>query len=147
MAQPLPIPAAPAPTEPASPDPLGALLRLAGSLDRTHALVIAEHSRELMCALIRSGCPVASAIRPGDKPECGAYQLVIVPEITGCGADALVQQIRRALAATSRVMVRVAGQRHAAALGRRLRLLGLVNLQLHPVAGAVLLTGEYQRRA
>ena len=146
MAQPLPIPAAPAQTEPPSPDPLGALLSVAGRLDRTHALIIAEHSRELLCALIRSGCPVASAIRPGDKPECGAYQLVMVPEIIG-STDALIQQIRRALAATSRVVVRVVGHRQAAALGRRLRLLGFVNLQLHPVAGTVLLTGEYQRRA
>ena len=68
--------------ESAETDPLDPLLRLAGNVAATRAVVIANHGIDLLCALIRRGCMAAAAIRPGNKPDAKSSNLMLVPAAT-----------------------------------------------------------------
>ena len=77
-------------------DPLG---RLAGELQNTRTLIVAEHGLDLMCGLIRRGCVAATIIRPGDKADSDDYNLVFVPQVAALRSlDAVIRLARRSLA-------------------------------------------------
>jgi hypothetical protein len=114
----------PAPASPPDADH-DQLLRLAGDLSGVRALVIAERSLDLLCALIRRGCGAATAIRSGSKPDADDYGLVIaVPDAAAFSPDRLVRQIRGGLARGGRLVACVPNGAAATALVRRLRLNG-----------------------
>jgi hypothetical protein len=141
----VPKPAQPQPGSPEN-EPLDPLLRLAEEINSTRALILAENGLELMCTLIRHGCPTATAIRPGGKPDAGAYDLVVVPETSASSAlDPLIRQIRRALAPNGRLIACVSGGRVAAALARRLRLNGFSGLRSVHLPSRTLLRADLRR--
>jgi hypothetical protein len=123
--------------EPALLDPL---LRLAGKIQNTHALIVAEHGLGLMCGLIRRGCLAATILRIGDKPDAGDYDLVLVPWAAALpSADEVIKVARRSLASQGRLIVGVQDGKAAAALGRRLRLNGFTGLRSTQWFGLTLL--------
>jgi hypothetical protein len=124
------------------PTLLDPLLRLAGDIRSTHALIIADHGLDLMCGLIRRGCLAAAVLRDGDKADTGDYGLVLVPDATThLSPDELIHLARRSLAPGGRL---IAGARtsKAAALGRRLRLNGFTNLRSTHLPGLTLLRAD-----
>lgn len=129
-------------------DPLEPLLRLAGPLDEVHALVMAERGIDLMCALIKRGCLAATAIRPSHKPDADGYGLVIA-DLTASELppEALIRRGRAALRPGGRLIARVRGSRHAAALARRLRLNGFRGLRTLTLAGQTLVRADLRRAA
>ncbi|HEX3573165.1 MAG TPA: hypothetical protein VHU42_01080 [Rhodopila sp.] len=139
--------AAPSPVRPQSevqePALLDPLLRLAGHVANTHALIVADHGLDLMCGLIRRGCLAATILRIGDKPASGEADLVIIPQ-AAClpSADELIQLVRRSLVPRGRLIVGVRDSEEAAALARRLRLNGFAALRSTHLAGLTLLRAD-----
>ncbi len=126
--------------EPALLDPL---LRLAGKVQDTHALIVAEHGLDLMCGLIRRGCLAATILRIGDKPDAGDYDLVLVPRAAALpSADEVIRVARRSLAPRGRLIVGVSGGKAATALARRLRLNGFTALRSAQWFGLTLLRAD-----
>jgi hypothetical protein len=126
--------------EPVLRDPL---LRLAGNIQNTHALIIAEHGLDLMCGLIRRGCLAATILRIGDKPDSGDYDLVLVPWAAALpSADEVIRVARRSLAPRGRLIVGVRGGKAAAALARRLQLNGFTGLHSAQWFGLTLLRAD-----
>jgi len=126
--------------EPVLLDPL---LRLAGNIQNTHALIIAEHGLDLMCGLIRRGCLAATILRIGDKPDSGDYDLVLVPWAAALpSADEVIRVARRSLAPRGRLIVGVRGGKAAAALARRLQLNGFTGLHSAQWFGLTLLRAD-----
>jgi hypothetical protein len=126
--------------EPALLDPL---LRLAGNIQNTHALIVAEHGLDLMCGLIRRGCLAATILRIGDKPDSGDCDLVLVPWAAALPtADEVIRVARRSLAPRGRLIVGVRGGKAAAALARRLRLNGFTGLRSAQWFGLTLLRAD-----
>jgi hypothetical protein len=122
---------------------LDPLLRLAGRLQNTHALIIAERGLDLMCGLIRRGCLAATILRRGDKPDAGDYDLVLVPNAAALpSADEVIRVARRSLGPQGRLIVGVRGGRAAAALGRRLLLNGFTGLRSAQFAGLTYLRAD-----
>lgn len=112
------------------PTLLDPLLRLAGQLQNTHALVVAEHGLDLMCGLMRRGCLAATILRIGDRPDANDYDLVIVPRAAALpSADEMIRLARHSLAPSGRLIVGVQSGHAAAALARRLRLNGFTGLR------------------
>ena len=117
----------PLPPRPDIPDDdgLDPLLRLVDEGPRpAHALVIAAHGPELICGLLRRGCPRATVLRPGSKPDAHDYSLVVASHLTGFPAEGLVRQIRDALAPGGRLIARLPAGASARSFVRRLRLNG-----------------------
>jgi hypothetical protein len=128
-----------------SPEPtlLDPLLRLAGQLQNTHALIVAAHGLDLMCGLIRRGCLAATTLRIGDKPDASDYDLVLVPDAQALpSADEVIRLARRSLAPRGRLIVAVHSGRAAAGLARRLRLNGFTGLRSTQSSGLTLLRAE-----
>jgi HlyD family secretion protein len=126
--------------EPALLDPL---LRLAGNIQNTHALIVAEHGLDLMCCLIRHGCLAATILRIGDKPDTSDYDLVLVPRAAALpSADEVIRVARRSLAPRGRLIVGVRGGKASAALARRLRLNGFTGLHSAQWFGLTLLRAD-----
>src|SRR5690348_16787362 len=104
--------AVPIQTQPAADLPdstlLDPLLRLAGDIKAAHTLIIADHALDLLCGLIRRGCPSATMLRTGDRLRADDFGLVLVP-----GTSALLTQddairiARRSLVPGGRVVVGV----------------------------------------
>ncbi len=91
--------------EAASDDPL---LRFAGSISGSHALVIAPNGLDLMCSLLRQGCSAATTLRLAARPEPKAYDLVLAPQVTAAiQIGRLVYQAKRALVPTGRFLAYV----------------------------------------
>ena len=116
----------PIPPQPDTPvdDGLDPLLRLAGEPRATRTLVIAAQSLDLICGLLRRGCPTATAIRPGSKPDAHDYSLVVAAPAAGFPPEGLVRQIRDALAPGGRLIARIPAGTTARSFIRRLRLNG-----------------------
>jgi hypothetical protein len=126
--------------EPALLDPL---LRLAGTIQNTHTLILAEHGLGLMCGLIRRGCLAATILRIGDKPDAGDYDLVLIPSAGALpSADEVIKIAHRSLASHGRLIVGVQDGMTAAALGRRLRLNGFTGLRSTQWFGLTLLRAD-----
>lgn len=123
------------------------LLRLAGTLRESHALVVAEHGLELLCGLLGRGCLAATAIRLGDKPDANDYDVVIMPSLASIAMATVVRLARRSLAPGGRLIVGMNDARTASALARRLRLNGFTKLRLTQIAGRVLLCADLRRVA
>jgi hypothetical protein len=114
---------------------LDPLLRLAGETRTARALVIATQSLDLICGLLRRGCPTATVIRPGSKPDAHDYSLVVASQAAGFQPEALVRQIRGALVPGGRLIARVPAGATARSFMRRLRLNGFAvtrTVQLSP---------------
>jgi hypothetical protein len=133
-------------TESQEPTLLDPLLRLAGDLRNTRALIVADHGLELMCGLIRRGCPAATTVRIGARPDEGDYGLVLVPYATAVAAyDELIRVARCCLAPNGRLIAGARNGRAAVALARRLRLNGFTDLRSTPVPGLTLLRASLRR--
>jgi hypothetical protein len=127
-------------------DLLDPLWRLAGDLSNARTLIVAKQGLDLMCGLIRRGCPAATVLRPGDKPDANDYDLVVVPLVTALpSADAVIRLARGSLAANGRLVAGVSDAKAAAALARRLRLNGFSSLQSMHLPGRVLLRAGLRR--
>jgi hypothetical protein len=125
------------------PSLLDPLLRLAGPLDNTNALIVAEHGLDLMCGLIRRGCLAATILRTGDKPDAGDYNLVLVPDSSALpSGDEVIRVARRSLAPLGRLIVGVRNGKAAAGLARRLRLNGFTGLRSTQLPGLTLLRAD-----
>ena len=130
------------------PDLLDPLLRLAGEVRETRALIVTKHGLDLLCGLIGRGCPAGTALRVGDRPDAGEYDLVVVPDLAELPAlDAVTRLARRALAPLGRLVVGVRDGKTAIALARRLRLNGFTALRSTHVAGQMLLRADLRRTA
>jgi hypothetical protein len=128
-----------------SPEPslLDPLLRLAGPIQNSHALIVANHGLDLLCGLIRRGCLAATTLRIGDKPDAGDYDLVLVPNAEALpSVDEVIRVARRSLASRGRLIVGVKPGQAAAALARRLRLNGFTGLRSTQLSGLTLLRAE-----
>jgi hypothetical protein len=122
---------------------LDPLLRLAGDLQETRALIVADHGLDLMCGLIRRGCLAATALRIGDKPDAGDYGLVLVPYATAFPShDDLIRLARRSLTPDGRLIVGARNGKAATALARRLRLNGFTHLRSTHLLGLTLLRAD-----
>jgi hypothetical protein len=143
----VPMQARPQP-EPKENDLLDPLWRLAGDLRHSQALIVARHGLDLMCGLLRRGCPAATVLRPGDKPDAGDYNLVVVPLVTALSsADAVIRLARRSLAPNGRLIAGLGDAKAASALARRLRLNGFSALHTTHLPGLVLLRADLRRRS
>jgi hypothetical protein len=140
--EPAPVQARPT-NDSQEPALLDALLRLAGNIQNTHALIVAEHGLDLMCGLIRRGCLAATILRIGDKPDTSDYDLVLVPRAAALpSADEVIRVARRSLAPRGRLIVGVRGGKAAAALARRLQLNGFTGLHSAQWFGLTLLRAD-----
>jgi hypothetical protein len=148
----VPIPARPRPARPNHDSrkraPVDALLQMAGDLKGTRALIVADHSLDLMCGLIRCGCLAATTLRPGDKPDADDYDLVLVPN-TGVfsSPDDFIRLARRSLGPNGRLIAGVTTGSAAGALARRLRLNGFVALRSAYLSSVMLLRADLRRRS
>jgi hypothetical protein len=123
--------------EPALLDPL---LRLAGDLRNTRALIVADHALELMCGLLRRGCLAATTVRIGAKPDEADFDLVLIPYATAVGSDdELIRLARGCLMPNGRVIAGARNGREAIALARRLRLNGFTDIRSTTQPGRTLL--------
>ena len=129
----------PAPAIPASfPAAAGDLARRQlldrlGPLDGSHVLVLGG-GPDLMGDLVRRGCLAVTMLRPMERPEAAAYDVVLVAQVVeeAC-LDQLVYQLRRALVPTGELLARVAGavqpgEVQLARSRQRLLVLGSVDL-------------------
>jgi hypothetical protein len=129
-----------------APDLLDPLLRLAGDISQTHALIVAEHGLDLMCGLIRHGCLAATVLRIGDKPDANDYDLVVIPDTAAFPShDDVIRLARRSLAPRGRLIVGVQNSRAASALARRLRLNGFTALRSTHLPGLMLVRSDLRR--
>ncbi len=142
MLSPAPVLAIPAPF-PAAGGELAhsQLLDRLGPLDGSHVLVLGG-GPDLMGELVRRGCLAVTMLRPMERPEAAAYDVVLVAQVVeeAC-LDRLVYQLRRALVPTGEIIARVAGlaqEVRARRLALRLRLNGFAGVQACPSGGAVL---------
>jgi hypothetical protein len=142
--------AAPAPSRPQPEirenDLLDPLQRLAGDCRNVRALIVADHGLDLMCGLIRRGCPAATVVRPGDKPDANDYNVVFVPQAAALpSSDHVIRLARRALAPNGRLIAGVRDAKEAVALARRLRLNGFSALQSTHLPTLILLKADLRR--
>jgi hypothetical protein len=124
-------------------DLLDPLCRLAGDLRDAHVLIVAEHGLDLMCGLLRRGCPAATVLRLGDKPDADDYDVVFVPLVTS--ADSVIKLARRSLAPNGRLIAGVGDAKAAVALARRLRLNGFCALHSTHLSNRILLRADLRR--
>ncbi|HYZ21412.1 MAG TPA: hypothetical protein VE690_04570 [Rhodopila sp.] len=116
---------APRPAAALSDDEAQPFLRLAGSC--AHALVVGAHPVPLICGLIRHGCRAAATIRPGEKPDEGDYDLLLIPRTADFPSlDHIVRLASRTLALDGRLVAAAPDAGTAAMLDRRLQLNGFV---------------------
>jgi hypothetical protein len=128
--------------------PVEALLRLAGELKGTSALIVADHSLDLMCGLIRRGCLSATALRIGDRPDTGDCDLVLVPNPNMFASpDDVIRLARRSLGPNGRLIAGVTAGSAAGALARRLRLNGFTALRSVHLPGVMLLRADLRRHS
>jgi hypothetical protein len=127
-------------------DLLDPFWRLAGELQDTRALIVAEHGLDLMCGLIRRGCLAATMLRVGNKPDTNDYDVVFVPRVMALPSyDHVIRLARRSLAPNGRLIAGVSNGREAVALARRLRLNGFSTLHSTHVSGLMLLRADLRR--
>ena len=132
--------------EVSSGDPL---LRFAGSIAGSHALVIAANGLDLMCKLLRQGCAAATALRLSERSDHETYDLVLAPQVvSSTQVGKLIHQARRALVPTGRFLAFVPAASVgmdpdiAGLLVRSVRLGGFVAVQTRSVAEGLLVRGD-----
>lgn len=136
---------------PPSPAPgaLDDLVRGLGDVADTHALVIGEHTLELVCLLIRRGCAAAGTLRWHEKAEPAAANLVVVSSLPRQqSTDEVLRQARRALLPGGRVVLRVAAKRPkalVAMIAGTLQRHGFGPARLTAAAGGMLIEAELPR--
>ena len=125
------------------------LLRFAGLIAGSHALVIAANGLDLMCGLLRQGCVAATALRLSERSGHEAYDLVLAPRVVSSATiGKLVHQAKRALVPTGRFLAFVptasAELDHdvAGLLVRSIKLGGFVAVQTKAVAGGLLVRAD-----
>lgn len=132
----------------------GPLLRFAGSLAGSHALVIAADGLDLMCSLLRQGCVAATTLRPLERVDHEDYDLVLTPRVTlPAPIGALVYQAKRALRPGGRFVAFVPTSPRGAG-GDTVRLLlgsvsmaGFIAVQIRLVRDGILVRGTLPTRA
>ncbi len=159
-----PAPASPPPAMPAaatggktlSDDPL---IRFAGSVVGSHALIMAANGPDLLCDLLRHGCAAATSVRLAERVAHESYDLVIVPRMVAPEQVSwLVAQARRALGPAGRFLafVPAASARHGhdtgaqaidALLLRSLRLGGFVAVRVKRLANGSLVGADLPMHA
>lgn len=139
---------APSPADEAETELLDPLLRLAGEVRESRALIVGEDCANLLCALIQRGCLAATALRTGERSDPRNYDLVVVPDAEIAGtADSVCRLARRSLIPLGRLIVGVRDGRTAVALASRLRLNGFTALRFAHVSDLVLLRADLRRTA
>jgi hypothetical protein len=127
-------------------DLLDPLWRLAGDLRNVQALIVAEHSLDLMCGLIRRGCLAATIVRPGDKPEAAIYDLLLLPHASAlASADHVISLARRSLRHNGALIAGIRDPKATRALARRLRLNGFAAVHSIQLPNLTLLRAELRR--
>ena len=115
-------------------DDINLLLLHAGSLDRTHALIVAARGLDLLRALIGRGCLAATCLRPDTRPDAAAYEHAFFPDITPhTPLERIVRNARRALRPGGCLIARIGRDptdRFARALAHRLKLNGFIGVRL-----------------
>ena len=117
-----------------------------GPVTGTRILVLGKNTLEVMCALIRRGCPEAAELRLDHRPEAQSTDLVLVPHVGSLDdAQQAVAQARRALVPSGRVMLRIvpspSGQ-VARGVERLLREEGFSAIWVRPLLGGTLICAE-----
>lgn len=142
----LKIPAVPPLPGAAAQQRLDTILACAGKLDGARIFIAADHGVELLCALIRHGCPEATCLKPGLKADQGDYDLVLIPDIGCLGApEEAIRVTHRALAPWGRVVMGVADSAvpcHGLGLTRRLRLNGFRAIRTTPLPGFTIVQAD-----
>jgi hypothetical protein len=91
-------------------------------------LIIGRSTIDLLCTLLRRGCPSATCLKPEAKPEAQAFSLAIIPEIASLpAAESAIRSASHALTAPGRIVIGIpatAPKDLPLALSRRLRLNG-----------------------
>lgn len=120
-----------------------------GDVAQCHALVIGEHTLELVCLLIRRGCIAAGTLRWHEKAQAGAADLVVVSPLPQLPMlDEALRQARRALLPGGRIVLRVTGRRTktaVAAVAGMLSRYGFGAARLTATAGGVTVQAELPR--
>lgn len=105
-----------------------ALLSQAGPLVEANVLIIGQSGLDLLCTLLRRGCPSATCLKPAAKPDAQAFNLAIIPNITAISAaEGAIRSASRALVTPGRIVIGIpaaAPRSLPLALSRRLRLNG-----------------------
>ena len=123
------------------------LLRFAGPVAGSHALVIAPNGLDLLCHLLRNGCAAAMALRLAERPEHETYDLVLAPRVgSAAQIGRLIYQAKRALVPTGRFIAFVPNDGSepdvAGLLLRSIRLGGFVSVQTKSLADGLLLRAD-----
>ena len=132
----------------------GPLLRFAGPLAGSHALVIAANGLDLMCSLLRQGCVAATTLRPSERADHEEYDVVLAPRVAlQAPIGALIYQAKRALRPGGRFVAFVPTSPYGDG-GDTVRLLlgsvsmaGFVAVQIRLVRDGVLVRGTLPTRA
>lgn len=126
--------------------PLDDLVNGIGDVAECHALVIGEHTLELVCLLIRRGCIAAGTLRWHEKAEAAAADLVVVSPLPKLPVlDEALRQARRALLPGGRIVLQVGAGQPKVLLGVVADMVsrhGFAAAQLVVTAGATLLQAE-----
>ncbi|WP_158744056.1 hypothetical protein [Acidisphaera sp. L21] len=125
------------------------LLRFAGPVAGSHALVIAPNGLDLMCSLLRQGCVAVTALRPSERSDHETYDLVLAPRIASSAQiGRLIYQAKRALVPTGRFLAFVPtgpaepDQDVAGLLVRSVRMGGFVAVQTRTVKDGLMLRAD-----
>ena len=132
----------------------GPLLRFAGPLAGSHALVIATNGLDLMCSLLRQGCVAATTLRSSERADHEDYDLVLAPFVTlAAPIGALIYQAKRALRPGGRFVAFMPTSPYGAG-GDPVRVLlgsvsmaGFIAVKLRIVPDGVLVRGTLPSRA
>ena len=126
----------------------GPLLRFAGPLEGSHALVIATNGLDLMCSLLRQGCAAATTLRPSERGDHEEYDLVLAPQMTlPAAVGAMTYQAKRALRAGGRFAAFAptssfgAGSDTVRLLVGSVSMAGFINVQIRLSRDGVLVRG------
>jgi hypothetical protein len=83
---------------------LSRLLDRLGDLTNARVIILGDHTLELMCALIRRGCPAALAVQSGDTIEAVSADLaILIQPPVGTSLSHLLSRAGRALAPHGRL--------------------------------------------
>ncbi|HET6609375.1 MAG TPA: hypothetical protein VFG62_22070 [Rhodopila sp.] len=127
-----------------------ALLSQAGPLVAANVLIIGQSAVDLLCALLRRGCPAATCLKPEARPDAQAYSLTIVPDVTNLpAAEDALRSASRVLAAPGRIVIGIpttAPKSLPLALSRRLRLNGFRTVATIAYGDRTVLSAQRPRR-
>jgi len=84
-----------------------AVVDFLGDVTSTRVVVLGDHTLELLCGLLRRGCPAALALRSGDTVEAASADLVIVAQPpVGTTLSHLLDLAARLLVPNGRLVLR-----------------------------------------